>query len=227
MRALFLMCVCFGLALPLRGQEPVNLLFVGGQIADGSRIFLYPRSTDAGLRATTTELGATAGLAAIWDFRLSDQVRLRMSAEYLSRINDRRDDFGTELSDGFHFWGTELTGSFVLPLRSRRFFVHVGGGGGLYLATRVPSVAGIDAETSSRTVGWGIVVLLAAEYHISDLLVVGIEARFRDPVVEVANRYPQSSVMANGIQYPLLTEPFPSRININGNIYRLLFGVRL
>lgn len=217
--------LCFTSAL--RSQNPRHGFFGGGQVTAGSVLYLYPQSSDPSLRSITKDIGSAWGIVLGYDAHVTEVLRLRCSMDYQKAAQTGRDDFGTEVSDGFRLFAAEIVGGFSLPFNLERFCMLVGGGGGMYLASRDYSVAGLSSESLSSSPGWGLVIFLSAEYRITDGITLGAEMRFRDPVVNAENRFSQSSISSHGVLYPLSTTPFPSRINLNGNLYRITIGMEL
>jgi hypothetical protein len=71
---------------------------------------------------------------------------------------------------------------------------------------------------------FGILTLVGMEVHITGSLSGTFEWRFRNPMITTENVFDQTTVSSNGVDYPLDTSPFTSRVNLNGNVFRLGFG---
>lgn len=220
LRGLFL----FLLAASLQAQTHDHSVSFSVGYLDASQIFLYPQSSDPVQRDETADIGGTLCYSGGYRFTLHPSVALQLHAEFASARSSRRDQVGTVVENGFNVWLLEANAVFMLPFSTRRFQMYVGGGGGMYNGRRVHSIAGIPAETVKSTPAVGIHVLVGAEYFLTEQLAARADIIFRDPQISVENRFPQKSVLSNGVEYPLRDDPFLSHINLNGNVYSLGFS---
>ncbi|MFZ1729629.1 MAG: hypothetical protein WBQ23_08295 [Bacteroidota bacterium] len=214
-------CLFFLLTAAAFSQRTDNSIAVYGGFSDNGQIFLYPQSPDSELRQQTQSLGGAYGAAAVWRYRLFPTVAIELRGEYVSSEEEESDPVGTKYVHGLRVALFQSSALFSLPFSGESFEMYVGGGVGVYSGQRVYSIAGIDAGHVSTTPAIGIHVLIGAEYLIAAGIGIRFETLFRDPQIAVENRFPQSSVVSNGVTYSLQTDAFRSNINMNGNVYSL------
>ena len=214
----FLLCIITGTAL---GQEFQHAISISGGWMEDSRIFISPQSPDPVSRQSSTDVGGNIAWSASYRMHITPTVLLQLHGEYVHAHLSEADQVGTIIENGYDVELVECSGVFTLPFSSERFSMFIGGGIGAYFGHRVYSIAGVSAETVSSTPAFGIHVLVGAEYLLTRQLGVRADIRFRDPQMSVENRFPQSSVLSNGVEYPLESAPFLSYINLNGNVYSL------
>ncbi len=214
----------FLLLLPsamLHTQSHRHALSVSVGLIEDSRIFVSPQSPDPVERQTTTNLGSTTSYGGSYRYLLFPSVTLQLHGEYVHERSESTDLAGTRIQNGFDIWLAEASGIFSLPFSSDRFIMYVGGGAGFYIGRRSYAVADAAAETVSSVPAFGIHILVGAEYMVLPRVGIRADVVFRDPQISVENRFRQSSVRANGVEYPLSTDPFLSHVNLNGNVYSL------
>jgi hypothetical protein len=205
----------------LLSQSRQHALSVSVGFIEDSRIFVSPQSPDPVERQTTTNLGSTASYGASYRYRLNHSVTLQLHGEYVHERSETPDLAGTHIKNGYDIWLMEVSGMFSLPFSSDRFTMYVGGGTGLYVGRRSYAVAEAASETVSSLPAFGIHILVGAEYMFLPQVGVRADVVFRDPQISVENRFRQSSVRSNGVEYPLSKNPFLSHVNLNGNVYSL------
>lgn len=187
----------------------------------GSRLFLFPFSTDAADRSITKELGSFPSVSVSYAHGIGENLRVQLTGEYIVHTDETRDSYQTAFIDGFRFFSLEADGEFILPFSGRTVLVYVGGGGGVYVAERIHSIAGVSARSRSSSPSFGILTFLGVDVLLTSDIAVSVELRFRDPLITVENAFDQPGVQSNGIVYPLDTNPATTRLNLNGNVYTL------
>lgn len=205
---------------PLAAQE----LTMHASYVSGSRIFTAPRAVDAVERNGTNDFPSSFSAGMGVRLAVSTSTAVEISLEYAPMERRFADYHGTPFRDGYDVVGLELAGLFTLPLSSRSLQMYVGGGAGLYAGTRSLAVAGVSARSIMQPPSFGILTLIGVRYAFLPPLAATLEWRFRNPQLTAENVYDQSSVTANGVTYPLPTDPFVSRVNLNGNVFRLGVG---
>ncbi len=190
----------------------------------GSRILTAPRALNAIERNGTNDFHASLSAGAALRLDVSTSTAVELSIEYAPMQSHFADHHGTPFSDGYDVAAIELAGIFTLPVSSRTVSMYVGGGAGFYAGTRSLSVAGISARSIMQPPAFGILTLIGVRYAFLPSLAATFEWRFRNPQLGAENVYDQSSVTHKGVTYPLPTDPFYSRINLNGNVFRLGVG---
>ena len=220
--------ICLGvfLVFPIQlfGQPSAHSLTLFGTTISESRIYLSPQAFDQSERNRVYDFGGLTTVSFAYRHQLSSSSLLQFRAEYLNNQEQILDQIGTPLRHGYEAAALEASALFQLPLGGDAFRLCMGGGGGFYLATRMYSVAGVDAGIVRSIPAVDIHVLISAEYFFSDSFSLKADVLFRDPVINTENAFPVSSVTANGFDYPLKTEPFRSTVNLNGNVYMLGLG---
>jgi hypothetical protein len=99
----------------------------------------------------------------------------------------------------------------------------MGGGAGAYYAERILEVAGVRALPVGNRIGFGIHVTIHAEYRIFPGISAVAMAKFRDPEVDVVNKFESSTTIFNGDILTLPSGDIGSRVNVDG--MTLGFGI--
>jgi hypothetical protein len=102
-----------------------------------------------------------------------------------------------------------------LPVSSRLFKVYIGGGGGFYFGQRNRTLSNLVYKTINTNPGFSLNVLTGAEYKLSNNLSFNAEVKFREGTYEVESEYDRNAIIVKNYIFEL-TNPFYSRINING-----------
>lgn len=203
---------------------PAQELSLHANYVSGSRIFTAPRSILAVERNGTNTFASSFSTSAALRVAISTTTAVELALEYAPMESRFTDNHGTSFRDGYDVMAIEIAGLFTLPLSSRTFQMYVGGGTGFYVGTRSLAVAEVSARSIMQPPSFGILTLIGVRYAFHPSLAASFEWRFRNPQLAAENVYDQSSVTANGVTYPLPTDPFYSRVNLNGNVFRLGLG---
>jgi opacity protein-like surface antigen len=217
-----LLAFLFFTAILIAQDDPLqNSIGVDVRYNSDSRIFPEPFSSDPIARNSTDNLGDFFSYAVHYRRSIVESVEIQLTGEYLSHQHETADNFGTITKDGFSMVGLELLGLFRLPFSSSTFALYTGGGGGFVYGERSYSIAGVEAETLDKDLSFGIHVLIGLEYFFRENLSLRGEFHFRDPTITSEDVFRQETIQANGILYTLPTTAFPSKINLDGNVYSL------
>ncbi|MCZ7557434.1 MAG: hypothetical protein M5R41_13625 [Bacteroidia bacterium] len=192
-----------------------------GTVIEGSRIYLYPQSSDATIRNSTFDFSAASSVSLAYRLQLSSSTLLQCRGEYFSVSDHQTDAVGTPTRHGFDSFALETSLLFQLPFGGEIIRMCIGGGGGVYAAVREYSIATVQAESQRLIPTLDIHILLSLEWFLYRNLSLQGEVLFRDPQISVENAFPQDRVLNNGIEYPLQQVPFRSAVNLNGNVYLL------
>lgn len=196
-------------------------LTVFAGLNEDAQVFLSPQSPDPVLRQWTEALGSVWSAALSYRYRVIPTLTLDARGEFVSISRETSDAIGTPIVHGMQAMLFHASALFSLPFSSRRFESYVGGGLGVHVGRRKYGVGGVMAEHVSGTPSIGLHVTVGAEYVIAAGMGLRFEAMFRDPSMAVENRFNQASILVNGVDYPLQTQPFRSNVNLNGNVYSL------
>jgi hypothetical protein len=92
----------------------------------------------------------------------------------------------------------------------------MGGGIGAYHTERIYSIAGVSAQPVGNRFGFGIHVSISTEYLVLPRLSIIAGIKFRDPEVDVRNKFDAMTTTYNNGIISLPQGEFPSRINVDG-----------
>lgn len=202
-----------------------------GLLITSSKIYPNPDNPSFELRTATTPFKSGLGFGAELAVRpLGASYHFGLSIEYLSQVKSEMRFVGTvfrrvPVEEGYSMIPIEVGGQVYVPLGTQSWRVSMGGGVGAYFTDRVYSVAGVSAEPVGSRLGFGIFVSVNSEYTVAPGVSVAAGLKFRDPEVDVLNRFPASSVDYEGTTVPLQQGDIPSRINVDGMTVSL--GVRV
>lgn len=204
-----------------------------GLLTTSSKIYPNPNSPSFDLRIATTPFTSVTGIGGeIRLQRFATSYFVYISAEYLSQVRSEQRVVGSvnppryvPVDEGYRMIPIELGAHVFLPIGSQSWKLSMGGGIGAYHTERVYSVAGVSSEPVGNRFGYGIHVSINAEYLILPKVFLTAGIKFRDPEVDVRNRFDRSSVIYNNNTVPLPQGEFPSRVNVDG--MNLSLGLRL
>ena len=118
--------------------------------------------------------------------------------------------------EGYLVVPVELGMQVYIPVGSRSWRLSMGGGIGGYYSERIFSIAGARAVPVGSRMGFGIHVAINTEYRFTPGIAVTASMKFRDPEIDVNNRFTSSSVIYNNVPLPLPQNDIHSRVNIDG-----------
>lgn len=224
--------LCAGTANGQTGEWNISAV-ARGLLTTSSKIYPNPNSSSFDLRIATTPFTSVTGIGGEVRFqRFATSYFLYISVEYLSQIRSDQRIVGSvfpprrvPVDEGYRMIPIELGGHVYVPIGSQSWKLSMGGGVGAYHTERVYTVAGVAAEPVGNRFGYGIHVSINAEYLILPRVSLAAGFKFRDPEVDVRNKFDRVSTQYNNSTVPLPQGEFPSRINADG--MTLSLGLRL
>lgn len=220
----FLAMMLFPAAAAVASEHPHA---IGGFVnfVTASRLYPTPFSANPLLHNDSYPLGGAIGFAGDYRYSVSDNIMAGLSLEYLPNKSESTDQNNTLFVDGFSMYIAELSAYFILPVGSERFLVLVGGGLGAYIGRREYEIGGVASRSMSSPPAIGIHVTSGFEYRITQSFSIRAELHFRNPEIVTENAFDAPVIHAQGYDYPVETTPFKSKVDVNGNVYRV--GVAL
>ena len=224
-RCLGIVVLCAALATQAfaqaEGEHPTSVS-VFGTFTTSSKLFRNPDAADELLRDEFLPIDGIVS-AGIDVRRMIEPLRLEfgLSVEYLARQDASTlvppgSSKPVPVADGYRVVPVELSAWFPIPIGNESFRVMMGGGGGMYIGTRRYEVAGAEAATVDRTIGYGIHIASSLEISITPLVLVRTDVKFRDIQFQTVNAFTSGSTLFEGRAVTLDTTPFSSRVNIDG-----------
>jgi hypothetical protein len=204
-----------------RSQDGTHVLTGYCNIVTSAQVFTNPSARDPVERNATNAIGAMLSGSVQYGIAVSSVARLQASFEYVAGSDASYDNYNTETIDGFRMYGIELTGVFLLPVSGERFLLYLGGGGGGYWGTREYAIGELASRASSSNMSFGILTIFGLEYRVFPPLSLKTELRFRDPQIDTQNVFDRATLDVRGITYHLPTQPFASKVNVDGNVYSI------
>lgn len=226
--------VCFfsvGLLHAQSGEWNVAAV-VRGTITTSSKIYPNPNSPSFDLRTVTTPYNSVLGLGGELRIqRFGTNFYFSVSAEYLSQVRSEQRLDGSinpprrvPVEEGYRLIPLEISGYIYVPIGSQSWKLSMGGGLGAYYTERIYRIAGVTASPVGNRFGYGIHVGINTEYSIIPRLSVLAGLKFRDPEVDVRNKFEVSSIPYGTGVIAFPQGEFPSRINVDGMTFSV--GVR-
>lgn len=220
-------------SFPASGQSHEwTLTLVGrGNFTTTSRIYPNPDAPSDELRVINTPFNSVlnGGLEIRAKWR-DDNFFFFLSTEYFSVSSTELKLDGSltpprrvPVQDGYRVIPFELGMQVYVPIGSRSWNLSMGGGAGAYYAERILEVAGVRALPVGNRIGFGIHVSIHAEYRIFPGISAVAMAKFRDPEVDVVNKFESSTTIFNGDILTLPSGDIGSRVNVDG--MTLGFGI--
>lgn len=225
-RVIGLIAAVLVLSFSAAGQshEWVLALVGRGNFTTTSRIYPNPDAPSTELRTINTPFNSVlnGGVEVRAKWR-DDNFFFYFSTEYFSESSTELKLYGSPslpirvpVEDGYRVIPFELGMQVYVPIGSRSWKLSMGGGAGGYYAERILQVAGVRAGPVGNRLGFGIHVSIHTEYNI----VPGISAiamvKFRDPEIDVNNKFESSTTVFNGNVLPLPPGDIHSRVNVDG-----------
>ena len=224
--------LCADMASAQTGEWSLSAV-VRGLLATSSKIYPNPNNPSFDLRVVSTPFTSVTGIGGeIQIQRFGTSYFFYFSAEYLSQVRSEQKLDGSgnpprrvPVEEGYRMIPIELGGHVFVPVGSQSWKLSMGGGVGAYHTERVYSIAGVSAQPVGNRFGFGIHVSISTEYLILPRVFVTAGLKFRDPEVDVRNKFDAVSVTYNNSTVALPQGEFPSRINMDG--MTLSVGIRL
>lgn len=199
-------------------------VFAGFDYITSAQIFLNPNSSDIFLRNSSFEINNLYSPIVDFRYRLNDDLILGLSTEYISKsqtgnnlsVKEGSQEIKLDVADGVMFIPIEFSLHYYLPFSTDQFKFTMGLGVGYNLGKQTRKFGNTEIETISRRNSMGILVTVGMEYLITDQFGARFNMKFRDPEIELTNRYKNSIIDYNGTQVQLSSDTFNSKINLDG-----------
>ena len=209
-----------------RAEEGGFSFSVKGTYTTASRLFPNPDSQNPIERGQFVPIEDFFGYGVEVKYLLPEtNLAIGLGVEYISVTKPQEIRYSPSRSipveDGYRVIPVELTAYFLIPISGPTIGVLMGGGGGAYLGRRMYSVAGVDAGTTDRGLGFGIHVLGGVSYRFSDWFSLSGEMKFRDVQFTSTNAFAVPQVVYKGIVVNVSQTPFDSRVHTDGIVFQL------
>jgi hypothetical protein len=216
-------------AMQATGQDLMRSVSVKGIYTTTSRLFPNPEGVDEIARGRYNELDHIFGYGLDirygiprYGFTLGITAEHhRKSGDFFTRYEIEDETYFLPTVDGYSIIPIELTGYFLIPISSDRFQFYIGGGAGIYLGEREYGIADVRSESLGTSVFTSIHVLSGIDYYFHPLIGIRFETKFRDPDIDMKNRFTQTTVGYAGEEFELPSGDVPSRINVDGLVLTL------
>lgn len=202
-----------------------TLALVGrGNFTTTSRIFPNPDASSTELRTINTPFNSilTGGV----EFRAKwrdDSFYFYFCTEFFSESATQLKLDGSltparrvPVEDGYRVIPLELGMQVFIPIGSRSWRLSMGGGAGAYFAERILRVAGVRAAPEGNGFGFGIHVNIHTEYTIFRGISAVAMMKFRDPEIDVNNKFESSTTTFDGNVLTFPPGTIHSRVNVDG-----------
>lgn len=225
MKKLFLLLFILGSVSPAQYNENRFSIGINGLYTTSASIYLDPYSTDPVLRNEAFIIEDILSQSVDFRYRFSDEIIFGLNAGYMS-AKDRGPNLtaGSKIiivNDGFRMIPVELSIFYLLPFSTENLKFLMGGGGGFYWGEHIREFGDAKVSTIDRENAFGIHVSVAMDYLIEEFLYFRGELKFRDPQINVTNKYANKTVNYGGGEITLADDTFTSRINVDGVTFLL------
>jgi hypothetical protein len=189
-----------------------------------SKIYPNPNSPSFDLRTITLPFNSVLGFGGeVLLQQFGTHFYFSISAEFLSQVQSEQRLDGSinpprrvPVDEGYRLIPLEIGGYVYVPVGSQSWKLSMGGGVGAYYTERIYRVAGVTAEPVGNRFGYGIHVGINTEFFVLPGVAVMGGLKFRDPEVDVRNKFTTPSI-AYGTGIIVFPQgEFPSRINVDG-----------
>ncbi len=225
-RASGLIAAFLVLFLSAQGQshEWTLSLVGGGNFTTTSRIYPNPDASSTELRTINTPFNSilTGALEVRAKWR-DDSFYFYLSTEFFSESTSQLKLDGSlspprrvPVDDGYHVIPLELGMQVFVPIGSGPWRLSMGGGAGAYYAERTLRVAGVRAAPVGNRLGFGIHVSIHTEYAIIRGVSAVAMMKFRDPEIDVNNKFESSVAIYDGNVLTFPSGTIHSRVNVDG-----------
>lgn len=199
-------------------------LFTGFDYITSAQIFLNPNSSDIFLRNKSFEIDNLYSPVIDFRYRVSDDLIIGLSSEYISKSREGRNlivregsqEINLKVDDGVEFVPIEISFYYHLPFSGEKFKFTMGMGVGYNFGKQTRKFGNTEIETISRKNSVGILVSVGMEYLITDKFGARFNMKFRDPEINLTNKYKNSVIDYNGMLVQLSNDTFDSKINLDG-----------
>ena len=188
-----------------------------------AKIFLTPNAANIFDQNIYFEIDGIYSYSAELRYRINDAIILGLSAEYMQGSEKGRNLNSRQfiVTDGYELYPLELSIYYFLPFSTESFKFYMGGGLGFYFGKRTREFGNIKFDNVDSEIGYGIQVSVGMDYLIFDNFSTRGEIRFRDPDLNVTNKYNDETVVYNGTTYRVTQENITSKLNVDGITFRI------
>jgi opacity protein-like surface antigen len=204
-------------------QEPLYSVSFFGTYITSSKLYFDPNNPDDILRAQNLPIEHIWGMG--FDLRRAfeeSDIQIGLSVERLAKTEIVYEPIGTStvipVYDGYLVFPVELTGYFIIPFSNETIQMYMGGGGGAYFGVRHIEEGGVSARVVNKSTGFGVHVLSGLQYNFASAMAIRCEVKFRDAQFKSTNQFNSGAGFINSEAISLSTQPFDSRISIDGMI---------
>lgn len=187
------------------------------------RFFLNPNSIQKLLREENVELIDIYSGAVELRYRFNESIIVGVGTEYIEKKSFEKNVIGfpsqlagVEVEEGFKMIPVELSVYYFIPFSTESFKFFMGGGAGVYFGQYIRNFADVSLEHVSSEFSWGIHGRVGMDYLITDYFSVRGEMKFRDPDFKMESKYNKDSFEYDGQRRFLPTQPFTTKVNIDG-----------
>ncbi len=220
---ILLIILVFVLNLSAQYNENKFSVSLSATYTPTGRFFLNPNSVQKLLREENVELIDIYSGAVELRYRITESLIIGLGTEYIEKTSKEINVIGfppqlagVEVDEGFRMVPIELSVYYFIPFSTESFKFFMGGGAGVYIGEYIREFADVSLENVSREFSWGIHGRIGMDYLITDFLSVRGEMKFRDPEFKMESKYTKESFQYKGKTRSLPTEPFPTKVNIDG-----------
>ncbi len=219
-----LVAVSFPLSSAAQNHEWRFAFLARGNFTTTSRIYPNPEASSNDLQVLNTPFNSviSGGLEVRAKWR-DDSFFFYLSTEYLSDAQSALKLDGSlnpprrvPFEDGYRVIPVEAGMQVYVPVGSQSWKLSMGGGVGGYYSQRILKVAGVNASSVGNPLGFGIHVALHAEYAILSGVSVIATMKFRDPEIDVYNKFDSPTAIYGNDVLTFPSGDVHSRINVDG-----------
>jgi hypothetical protein len=224
MKKILLLITTVGCLLP--AQTPEVSVTAKGTYTTSTRFLYDIDKPEIFFDGNVLESNFGFGLDVRWNI-LWDRFSIGVSGERIRSIGlsyilyPQFQNLRVMREEGFELFALEISGYYVVPISSDNIHFYLGGGIGFYDGERLYTIAGVRSATVQTTSNAGIHVLTGIDYWFLPKIGVRGELKFRDPHIDVTNKFDQPTVTVAGYQIPLSRSETTTRVNLFGVNYML------
>ncbi|MCX7798156.1 MAG: hypothetical protein N2249_06005 [Melioribacter sp.] len=196
-----------------------------------SKLFLQPKSSDPVVRATYNELRDIYSFSCEIRFRILESVFFGLWGEFMQKtFTNKNINFGafsTDTKDGYRIFPVEVSLYYFLPFSTDKFKFYMGGGAGIYFANYIREIENITAVNNRVNLGYGIQVSVILDYIIYNFISLRTQIRFRDPEIDMKNKYSNNTVTIGNRTYKITMQNFDTKVNVDGITFSVGISCKL
>lgn len=199
-------------------------VLIGIDYTTTAQIFLNPNSSDIVLRNKSFEIEHITSPMLDLRYRLTDDIILGISSEYISKSKMGRNFSALEgsqvvelvVEDGVEFIPIELSVYYYMPFSTEDFKFTMGAGGGYYIGKQTRIFGDTEIERLESEYNFSLLVSVGMEYLFLKNISLRFDMKFRDPELKLKSRYLKDQIIYEGTTINLSNDEFYSKINLNG-----------